>query len=135
MNFGDGETVTPGCAGAKIRVINRVEFDTESGSYAVLATLSGAPVGTDLALFTGNVNRGTFAAQAALRRPFLALRKGQLWDNQPSPIKSISLPTSNLTASGAGCTGRGRAISRNGEFVITVEFTNGVRQIMKGSAF
>ncbi len=124
----------PGCAGAKISVINRVEFDAESGSYAVLATLSGAPVGTELALFTGNVNRGNFAEQAALRRPYLALRKGQLWDNQPSPIKSISLPTSNLTASGAGGTGRGRAISRNSEFVFTVEFTNGVRQIMKGSA-
>lgn len=131
MREGD---VAPGCEGARIRVINRVEFDAESGSYAVLASLSGAPKGTDLALFTGNVHRGNFGAQAALRRPHLALRKGQLWDNQPSRIKSILLPKSSTTASGAGGTGRGRAISRNGDFVITVEFENGFRQVMKGSA-
>jgi len=124
----------PGCGGAKVGVISRVEADPYSSSYAVLATLTGAPVGTELALFTGNVMRGNAGDQSPLRRPFLRVRKGQFFDNQPSKVKSISLPTGNITASGAGGTGRGRAISWTGNFTFVVEFENGVRQIMKGNA-
>ena len=130
MREGD---VAPGCDGAKIGVISRIEADAASSCYAVLATLTGATTSSDLALFTGNVLRGNTTSQAILRRPFLRLRKGQLFDNQPSPIKSISLPVTNVTASGAGGTGRGRAISYTKNLVLTVEFNNGVRQIVKGS--
>ena len=122
-----------GCPGAKIGVISRVESDPISHGYAVLATLTGAAPGTDQALFVGNVSRGDTSHGFALRRPYLRLRKGQLFDNQPSKIKSISLPTTNMAASGAGSMGRGRAISGS-TIVFTVEFDNGVRQIMQGSA-
>jgi FG-GAP repeat len=122
----------PGCHPASIGVISRVEVDPYDGYYAVLTTLTGAPAGTDLALFTGHTVVGNHHTKVTLRRPMLYLRKGALYDNQPSKIKSLSLPSTNITASGAGCTGRGRAISWNQDFVITVEFENGVRQIMKG---
>jgi hypothetical protein len=122
-----------GCPGARIGVISRVESDPISHGYAVLATLTGAAPGTDQALFVGNVGRGNTTDGFALRRPYLRLRKGQLFDNQPSKIKSISLPTTNMAASGAGSMGRGRAISGS-TIVFTVEFDNGVRQIMRGSS-
>jgi len=124
----------PGCPGGRIGVISRVEVDAWSSSYAVLATLSGAASNANLALFTGNVLRGDPFELAPLRRPFLRLRKGQLYDNQPGRIRSISLPVSNITPSGAGGTGRGRAISYSNRFACVVEFDNGVRQIMKGVA-
>lgn len=120
-----------GCPGAKIGVISRIESDSISHGYAVLATLTGAARGTEQALFTGNVERGDTTNGFALRRPFLRLRKGQLFDNQPSKIKSISLPATNVAASGAGSIGRGRALA-TGWIIFTVEFDNGVRQIMEG---
>lgn len=123
-----------GCTPATIRTISRVEVSGFPGTYAVLATLAGAPAGTDLALYTGNTLRG-FGNSSTLRRPFLRLRKGQLHDNQPGTIKSISLPTGSVTPGGAGVTGRGRASSIEQDFAITVEFTNRVRQIMKGTIY
>ena len=81
---------------------------------------------------TKNGSEASTSDMAALRRPFLRLRKGQLYDNQPSKIKSISLPTTNITAAGAGSTGRGHAIAWSGVFAFVVEFDHGVRQIMKG---
>ncbi|MCX6853815.1 MAG: hypothetical protein NTV80_02800, partial [Verrucomicrobia bacterium] len=95
--------------------------------------LTGAAAGTDQALFVGNVSRGDTVSGLPLRRPYLRLRKGQLFENQPSKIKSISLPTTNMAASGAGSIGRGPAISGS-TIVFTAEFDNGVRQIMQGSA-
>lgn len=124
----------PGCLGAKIGVISRIEADAWDGNYALLATLTGATTTSDLALYTGSLLRGNSTTQAALRRPFLRMRKGQLFDNQPSKVKSIYLPSSSVTASGAGGTGRGRALSWTGQFTFTVEFDNGIRQIMKGLA-
>jgi hypothetical protein len=124
-----------GCPGARIGVINRVDVSPYSGGYAVIATLTGAPTGTELALFTGNVSQGNASALAPLRRPFLRLRKGQLYDNQPGKVRSFGLPTSNVTPSGAGGTGRGRSIATAGGFAFIVEFDNGVRQIMKGYAY
>ena len=124
----------PGCLGAKIAVISRVESNAYGMGYAVLASLTGATTTSDQALFTGNVDRGNTTTQAALRRPFLRLRKGQLFDNQPGKVKSISLPTGNITSGGAGSTGRGHAIAWNNSFVFVAEFDNGVRQIMRGSA-
>lgn len=123
----------PGCPDAKIGVITHVEVEPFRGYYALTTTLTGAPPSSNLALYTGYLQRGNATEQSALRRPFLRLRKGQLFDNQPSKIKSLSLPTSNLTAAGAGGTGRGRAISYNGRFAFIVEFDNRVRQVMKGS--
>jgi hypothetical protein len=88
----------------------------------VIATLTGAAKGTELALFTDNASHGNRFAQTPLRRPFLRLRKGQLDDNQPGKIRSIGLPTSNITPSGAGGTGRGRSIATAGGFAFIVKF-------------
>jgi hypothetical protein len=124
----------PGCPGARIGVISRIDADAWLSGYAVLATLTGATTTSDLALYTGNAFRGNSTTQAALRRPFLRVRKGQLFDNQPGKVKSITLPTNSVTAAGAGNTGRGHSLSWGNNIAFTAEFDNGVRQVMKGYA-
>lgn len=130
--------IAPNCGNATIGVINRVEVEPHQGTYLVLTTLVGAAKGTDLALFQGASSLLVTAEKDTLRRPYLVLRKGQLFDNQPSKVKSFSLPANNLTAGGAGATGLGKAIQEGtnpaviNDSVIVVEFDNGVRQIMKG---
>jgi hypothetical protein len=130
--------IAPNCGNATIGVINRIEVEPHRGTYLVLTTLVGAAKGTDLALFQGASSLPVTSTTDTLRRPYLVLRKGQLFDNQPSKVKSFSLPASNLTAGGAGATGLGKAIQEGTdpavitESVIVVEFDNGVRQIMKG---
>ena len=128
----------PGCNGARIGVISRVETEGYWGQYIVLATLTGAPAGTELALFqgTGRITSPTIGDQVR-RRPVLALRKGALYDNQPSKLKSISF-SSGQTPSGAANVGLGRVIQEGGgtaifpNVVLTLDFANGVRQVMKG---
>lgn len=129
----------PGCLPAVIGVISRVEVEPLYGHYLVLATLTGAPAGTDLALFRGfSAKLAASVNEQTLRRPSVVLRKGQLFSNQPSKLKSIILPTSNLTASGAGNVGLGSAIQEPADasipspIVINIEFDNGVRQLVKG---
>jgi len=129
----------PGCVPAKIGTISRVEVEPYGGHYFVLATLAGAPVGTELALFRGFSHMTLAnASEQTLRRPVLALRKGILYDNQPSRVKSIALPTTNITASGAGGVGLGRAIQETAnqsakDVIVTVTFDSGVVQVMKGT--
>lgn len=128
----------PACGTATIGVISRVEVEPRYGHYRVLATLAGAPVGTELILMRGLSAYPSTASEQALRRPITVLRKGTLYENQPSKVKSFALPTTNLTASGAGCTGSGTAIQEptNGKDVtnlaLIVDFDNGVRQLMTG---
>jgi FG-GAP repeat len=129
----------PGCGSAKIGVINRVEVEPYYGTYLVHTTLTGAAVGTDLALFRGASHAPVSPVTDTLRRPFLILRKGQQFENQPSKVKSFSLPTTHLTAAGAGTTGLGSAVQETNtstefkDIALTIEFDNKVRQLMKGS--
>ena len=127
----EGEAA-PGCPGTRIGVITRVAAEAFTFSYAVTATLTGATPTTDLALYTGAVSRGLNSITAPLRRPFLRLRKGQLFDNQPGRVRSIVLPASTVTASGAGGTGRGRPISWRGDFAFQVDFDNGASELFRG---
>lgn len=129
-----------GCAPATIGVISRVEVETLSGQYLVLATLAGAPAGSNQCLFRGASARSVATVGSEmLRRPVVVLRKGELFTGRVSRLKSISLPVSNITASGAGSTGLSSAMLQTGDFVVpdsmvlTLEFENGVRQIMKGT--
>jgi hypothetical protein len=131
MQEGQG---APGYPGAKIGTILRVEFDSYNGRYALLASLTGSPKDANLALFTGSVKRGNALEQTTLRTPFLRLLKGDRYDNQPSKILSIALPTGNLPSSGAGCVGRGRAISWDGDFAFNVDYASGVCHVVKGRA-
>ena len=118
--------------------ISRVNVDAYCGGYLILATLAGAPAGTELALYAGRLMDqgygvvGNSTTTSIIRRPVLFLRKGWQYDGQPSKIKSIYLPASNLTASGFGATGRQNNISYFNDIAITVEFDNGVKQIMSG---
>lgn len=130
----------PGCLPATIGVISRVEVEPRYGHYLVLATLTGAPAGTDLALFRGfSAKLAATVDEQILRRPSVVLRKGQWFSNQPSKLKSILLPASHLTASGAGNVGLGSAIQEPVDpgtptpIVINVEFDNGVRQLVTGT--
>ncbi len=134
----EGEAA-PGCNGATIGTITRVEVEPFLGSYLVLTTLAGAPATANLALFRGlSSYPSVTTADTVFRKPVRVLRKGQLFSNQSGSIKSITLPASNLTAAGAGGTGIGSAISKPangttmGNCSIIIEFDNGVRQIMTG---
>jgi hypothetical protein len=126
-----------GCLPATIGTISRVEVRTETGHYLVLATLAGSPTTTNQCLFRGDVSKSLASAvEEPLLRPLPVLRKGELFSNQSSKLKSISLPTGNITASGAGGTGLGNAIQGmvlgQKSIVVTLEFDNGLRQVMKG---
>ena len=121
-------------------MIRRLEVETYFGKNLVIATLTGATTGSNQCLFSGYSHKdaNVFEDQF-LRRPMAVLRKGELFAGQTSRLKSISLPTGNLTAAGAGSTGMSTAIKRSGgsvaasNIVVTLEFENGVRQIMKGT--
>lgn len=126
--------VAPGCGAAVIGTINRVEVEAFYGNYLVLATLKGAPAGTELTLFQGCGH----SFMDGRRDPMAMLRKGQLFENQPGRLKTLALPMNNIGASGAGVLGLRNAISEQngstlGQVVLPIEFENGVRQIMVGT--
>ena len=132
----EGESA-PGCNGAVVSTIQRVEVEPGVGQYVVQAALGKTSTGLNQAMFTGYTNPNhTDAALNVIRHPRLLFRKGSIYDNQPSPIKSFSLPASNLPPSGAGGTGLNCALAPSstiqGRIVLTIEFANGVRQIMTG---
>jgi hypothetical protein len=129
MREGD---VAPGCPGARIGTISRVQAEPFMGTYAVIASLTGATTQSNLAFFLGKGQAGNTANQSALRRPFLRLRKGQTFDNQPSKVQTLGLPTSNITASGAAGTGRGLSMSNAGYFALSVGFEKGAVYLVKG---
>jgi hypothetical protein len=134
----EGEPAS-GCHPATIGTISRVEVETLHGQYLVLASLTGAPANANQCLFRGTTRKDAPTLnERYLRRPVSILRKGDLYTDRPSRIKSISLPTTNLSPAGAGCTGLSTAMQQtNGgvipnNIVLTVEFENRARQIMKG---
>jgi WD40 repeat protein len=129
----------PGCAPATIGVISRVEVETYNGQYLVLATLAGAPAGSNQVLLRGASRKDALSLnEQYLRRPIAVLRKGERYTGYSSKLKSISLPATNITPAGAGGSGMGSAMRRtNGsvirnDIVLTLEFENGIRQIMRG---
>ncbi len=136
MREGDA---APGCSPATIGTISRIEVEPSSGHYLVLATLAGAPSGANLALFRGfSALPAIGSSDQTLRRPQLCLRKGELFDNQPSKLKSMTLPSNNRTPSGAGGVGLGTCMQQPASpatpapMVIAIDYDNGVHQIVKG---
>jgi hypothetical protein len=130
MREGD---VAPHCATGKIGVIQRVVAVPSNGRYAVLASLTNSALTSNQALFTGNT--GVPVARAALRRAFLKLRKGTLYQSpagSTTTLKSLSLPASAFDATGAGAKGLGQPINLSGEMVLPVLFDNGVKELMTG---
>jgi hypothetical protein len=122
-----------GCNGARIGVISRVVCDAWALGLATTVTLTGATPTTDQALYTAALSRGNSTTLSLLRSPMLRLRKGQLFDNQPGRVKSISLNSWNMTPGGVGCTGRGNSIAWTSALGFVVEFENGTRHVVRGS--
>jgi hypothetical protein len=120
----------PGCPGALISTLSRVDVDPFFGHYLVLATLAGAPTSSNLALFRGHsrADLNSLAAQS-LRKPYLALRKG-FWIGLNTPITSFTLPENHTSKGGAGAVGLGRALQQpanvhvGGPFITTLTLGN-----------
>jgi hypothetical protein len=128
----------PGLSPAKIGTIQQVEVDGMQGQYLILASLTGAP-GKDLALFRGHSKAPlASAADQPIRLPYPILRKGIWFDDQPSKLKSFSLPANTRGTSGAGNIGLGSVLqatspSASGRMVSLLTFDNGVIQVGAGA--
>jgi hypothetical protein len=129
----EGDTA-PDCGTGAIGTIQRVVANPFSGHYAVLASLTNTSATTNQALFTGNTD--VVLAQAPLRRAFLKLRKGTLYDigfGAATTLKSLSLPASAFDATGAGAKGLGQPINATGQMVLKVTFNDLAVELMRGT--
>lgn len=128
----EGDTVGADDA-AQVAVIQRVDVDSVTGRYYILASLTGAP-SRNQALFVGHAEAGDEAELKGRKFPGIALRKGQGYQQrggETSAIKTLSMPVST-DRNGAGCRGHGQAINPFGDLVITLEFTNRAKEIWRG---
>ena len=129
----------PGYSPAKIGSILSVEVEPSSGQYVILATLTGVPASKNLALFRGHSAATlTSSAHQVLRKPVPVLRKGDLFDNQTSPVKSISITTNSRTAAGAGGVGLASMIdtaSTNSpaKIIFVITYENGSTRLVRGN--
>lgn len=129
----------PGFSPARIGALLAVEVDPGGGQYLILASLTGAPAGKNLALFRGH-SAATLssAAHSVLRKPVPVLRKGDLFDNQPAPVQSIALSPNTRTAGGAGGVGLANAIDLGSntnspaKIVFTLNYANGQSRLVRG---
>ena len=129
----------PGFSPARIGALLAVEVDPSGGQYLILASLTGAPPGKNLALFRGH-SAATLstAAHSVLRKPVPVLRKGDLFDNQPAPVKSIVLSPNTRTVGGAGGVGLANVIDLGSntnspaKIVFTVNYENGQSRLVRG---
>ncbi|MCB1091108.1 MAG: hypothetical protein KDL87_06240, partial [Verrucomicrobiae bacterium] len=123
----------PGCDGAKVGVLQRVELGY-FGSCAIVASLAGTPAARNQALWSGDYLDPNLSDQE-LRRPFLQFRKGSLHSNLVSNIvrtRSIVLPKGSFDRSGAGLRGAGSPINSSGQMAICVQFDNRAKELLKG---
>ena len=128
----EGDTVGTDDA-AQVAVIQRVDVDSETGRYHILAGLTGAP-SRNQALFVGHAEAGDEGDLKGRKFPGLALRKGQGYQQrggETSGIKTILMPVST-DRTGAGCRGHGQAINGFGDLVVTLEFANRAREVWRG---
>jgi hypothetical protein len=73
-----------------------------------------------------------------LRKPVPVLRKGDLFDNQTSLVKSISITTNSRTAAGAGGVGLASMIdtaSTNSpaKIIFVITYENGSTRLVRGN--
>jgi hypothetical protein len=117
----------PGCGGAKVSVIQRMEVDT-FGNYYILTSLTGAATGTDQALLIGNVTQ----TNPATRRPHLALRKGMLVNRAGAePLKSIAFSPRSVNAQGFGCPDVSQQITSSG-IMFTLTYADNTTELVTG---
>jgi hypothetical protein len=113
MREGD---VAPDTGGARIGVIQQVDVDADRGDYAIIASLTGAPKGTNQALFRGVLD--VPSPNEILRKPRLRFRKGVRMSEYGTTVAitgmSMDLPADGT---GAGRRGLGGCISRGPTFL------------------
>ncbi len=123
--------VAPGCDNARVGTIQRMALG-HFGEYAVVTSLTRAPLGRNQALWTGNF---LGADEPELRRPFLQLRKGVLHSSLISAItrtRSIQLSPRCFDRTGAGLKGLGSPLNSSGEIALCLQFDNRAKVLMKG---
>ena len=117
----------PGCGGARIGVIQRMEVDV-FGRYYILASLTGAATGTDQVLLVGN----QFMPTPAGRRPYLALRKGMLVNRAGAEqIKSINFSPRSVNAQGFGAPDVCQQLGTNG-LLFTLTYADNSTELVAG---
>ncbi|MCB1228730.1 MAG: FG-GAP repeat protein [Verrucomicrobiae bacterium] len=130
----EGDPVCGSSDGARIRTIQRVDVEPESGTYVVLASLSGNPA-RNQALFQGHTAAGNPTDQNLLRLARLELRKGSVFDaglGGTSGIRSLSLSRVR-DRTGAGGKGAGQVYAALERIVMTVTFDDRSREIVIGN--
>lgn len=118
---------------SRVAVIQRVDADSVSGHYHILASLTGS-ASRNQALFQGNAQLGDNDDRIGSRLPAMVLRKGQGYQQpggETSTIKTLTMPVAT-DKTGAGAKGHGQAINNQGNVVVTLEFANRSREVWKG---
>lgn len=134
MREGD---LVPGHGTARIGTILRVDAQSgdPSGSYLILATLTGVPADSNLALFSG---RSSFGNNVILtpKLPVLMLRKGQ-WTRRPAGfpgrLAGLQLPGKNTNTAGFGGTGHFHWQGGDGKAVMQLDWNTNESELVRAS--
>lgn len=117
--------------GPQVRVIQRVDVNPIDGRYAIVVSLTGAPV-RNQALLTGLARFGLPNTQSGFRYPSLTLRKGTFYDSgfsQTTRLRAIDLrQTTDRT--GAGGKGLGQSINNLGQTLLSLTFDNLAKELV-----
>lgn len=130
---------TEGPDGAKIGSIQKVDVEPVGSQYVVLASLVSSAA-TNQALFTGRTaDLGPSPINPRLARAGMRLRKGATYDTGfpglttgvAVKITSMTITTTTDTA-GVGAKGLGQAIEYQGTVGLSIDYSNGIRELRKG---
>ncbi|MCB1232153.1 MAG: FG-GAP repeat protein, partial [Verrucomicrobiae bacterium] len=125
----------PGCDGAKIRSIQRVDVSPQNGNYVILVSLTGSPAANQ-ALYAGSSDQSVDGTFAAFNLPVMKLRKGTSYQaplGETTKIHSLVLTNTN-DRFGVGAKGGPQIVNDQGHFVICVQFTDRSKELMKGGS-
>ena len=136
MREGDLVHGTSG-GGARIGSILRVDAQPgdPSGSYLILATLTGVPADSNLAIFTGRSSLGNNVVLTP-KLPVLMLRKGQ-WSRRPSgfpgKLTGIQLPGKNTNTTGFSGTGHLHWQGGDGKVILQLDWNQTESEIVRAT--
>jgi len=115
----------PGCPGGRVGSFQTMAAESLANHYAVLVSIAGVPPQSNQALLLGKTSLPI--GKKALRRPYLALRKGGLLQSPggtSSFVRSIRLSADGMDANGAGAKGLGQPLSSQGKVAASVTMAN-----------
>ncbi len=117
----------------RVRVIQRVDADAESGRYTVLVSLTGRS-NANQALLTGHASAGNTVLLRALRLPAPRLRKGMLVQAALGSAARFNRLALSITTdkTGAGGKGRSQVINETGQIMLRAGYTGGASEILTG---